>query len=70
MLLATYLTGSLCVAATGAWYLRRGIFAAEARMIMLRMGLYLQQYGTPILLYTAISYTVFRGKVRPAADHY
>jgi cytochrome d ubiquinol oxidase subunit II len=23
-----------------------------------------------MLLYTAISYTVFRGKVRPTADHY
>ncbi len=40
MLLASYLTGAFCVAATGAWYLLRGTFAAEAR-IMLRMGLYL-----------------------------
>jgi cytochrome d ubiquinol oxidase subunit II len=24
----------------------------------------------PLLLYTAISYTVFRGKVGPTADHY
>ena len=40
MLLASYLTGAFCVAATGAWYVLRGIFAAEAR-IMLRMGLYL-----------------------------
>src|SRR6266850_6651539 len=40
MLLATYITGAFCVAATGAWYLLRGIFAAEAH-IMLRMGLYL-----------------------------
>jgi cytochrome bd ubiquinol oxidase subunit I len=39
MLLASYLTGAVCVAATGAWYLLRGLFAAEAR-IMLRMGLY------------------------------
>jgi|SRR5579862_3448620 len=38
MLLAAYLTGAFCVAATGAWYLLRGVFAAEAR-IMLRMGL-------------------------------
>src|SRR5438445_7991978 len=40
MLLASFLTGAFCVAATGAWYLLRGIFAAEAH-IMLRMGLYL-----------------------------
>ena len=40
MLLASYLTGAFCVAATGAWYVLRGEFAAEAR-IMLRMGLYL-----------------------------
>ena len=39
MLLAAYLAGAFCVAATGAWYALRGIFAAEAR-IMLRMGLY------------------------------
>src|SRR5271168_4149196 len=36
MLLASYLTGAFCVAATGAWYLLREKFAAEAR-IMLRM---------------------------------
>src|ERR1700724_4367879 len=40
MLLAAYLTGAFCVAATGAWYLLRQEFAAEAH-IMLRMGLYL-----------------------------
>jgi cytochrome d ubiquinol oxidase subunit I len=40
MLLASYLTGAFCVAATGAWYLLRGDFLAEAR-IMLCMGLYL-----------------------------
>src|ERR1700759_836120 len=38
MLLAAYLTGAFCVAATGAWYMLRGRFTAEAR-IMLRMGL-------------------------------
>jgi cytochrome bd ubiquinol oxidase subunit I len=47
MLLASYITGALCVAATGAWYLRRGIFAAEAR-IMLRMGLYLAAVLLPV----------------------
>src|SRR6202522_2110257 len=40
MLLAAYLTGAFCVAATGAWYMLRQTYAAEAR-IMLRMGLFL-----------------------------
>jgi cytochrome d ubiquinol oxidase subunit I len=40
MLLASYLTGAFCVAATGAWYVLRGVFPAESR-VMLRMGLYL-----------------------------
>src|SRR6202049_4946473 len=38
MLLAAYLTGAFCVAATGAWYVLRKVYHAEAR-IMLRMGL-------------------------------
>ena len=37
MLLASYLTGAFCVAATGAWYALRREFTAEAR-IMLRHG--------------------------------
>ena len=40
MLLAAYLTGAFCVAASGAWYLLRKGDHAEAR-IMLRMGLFL-----------------------------
>src|ERR1700746_2315180 len=40
MLLASYITGAMCVAATGAWYMLRGVFPAESR-VMLRMGLYL-----------------------------
>jgi cytochrome bd ubiquinol oxidase subunit I len=40
MLLASYLTGAFCVAATGAWYVLRCVFPAESR-VMLRMGLYL-----------------------------
>ena len=40
MLLASYLTGAFCVAATGAWYLLRREFKTEGQ-IMLRMGLYL-----------------------------
>src|SRR6202051_4436891 len=50
MLLASYLTGAFCVAASGAWYLLRGIFAAEAR-IMLSMGLYLAAVLVPIQLF-------------------
>jgi len=47
MLLASYLTGAFCVAATGAWYLLRREFHAEAR-IMLRMGLYLAAALIPV----------------------
>src|SRR3954467_10367300 len=47
MLLASYLTGAFCVAATGAWYLLRGKFAAEAH-IMLRMGLLLGAVLVPV----------------------
>ncbi|MBV8574317.1 MAG: cytochrome ubiquinol oxidase subunit I, partial [Acetobacteraceae bacterium] len=47
MLLASYLTGAFCVAATGAWYLLRGVFAAEAQ-IMLRMGLYFAAVLLPV----------------------
>jgi cytochrome bd ubiquinol oxidase subunit I len=50
MLLASFLTGAFCVAATGAWYLLRGIFAAEAR-IMLGMGLHLAAVLVPIQLF-------------------
>src|ERR1700724_2097421 len=50
MLLASYLTGAFCVAATGAWYLLRGDFQAEAR-IMLRMGLYLAAVLVPAQLF-------------------
>ena len=47
MLLASYLAGAFCVAASGAWYLLRGKFHAEAR-IMLRMGLMLGAVLVPI----------------------
>jgi cytochrome bd ubiquinol oxidase subunit I len=50
MLLACYITGAFCVAATGAWYLLRGKFHAEAR-IMLRMGLFLAALLVPIQLF-------------------
>jgi cytochrome d ubiquinol oxidase subunit I len=50
MLLAAYLTGAFCVAATGAWYVLRREFAAEAQ-IMLRMGLYLAAVLVPVQLF-------------------
>jgi cytochrome d ubiquinol oxidase subunit I len=49
MLLASYLTGAFCVAATGAWYLLRQAFQVEAR-IMLRMGLGLAAVLLPVQL--------------------
>ena len=50
MLLASYLTGAFCVAATGAWYLLRREFMTEGR-IMLRMGLYLAAILVPVQLF-------------------
>jgi cytochrome bd ubiquinol oxidase subunit I len=50
MLLASYLTGAFCVAATGAWYVLRREFNAEAR-VMLRMGLGLAAVLLPIQLF-------------------
>lgn len=50
MLIAAYLTGAFCVAATGAWYMLRGFFASEAR-VMLRMGLFLAALLIPIQLF-------------------
>ncbi|RXG86208.1 cytochrome ubiquinol oxidase subunit I [Bradyrhizobium vignae] len=49
MLLAAYLTGAFCVAATGAWYTLRGEYYAESR-VMLRMGLFLAALLIPIQL--------------------
>src|ERR1700756_223309 len=49
MLLASYLTGAFCVAATGAWYVLRKEYHAESR-IMLRMGLGLAAVLMPIQL--------------------
>jgi cytochrome bd ubiquinol oxidase subunit I len=49
MVFAAYLTGAFCVAATGAWYLLRGRYYAEAR-IMLRMGLFLAAVLVPVQL--------------------
>jgi cytochrome bd ubiquinol oxidase subunit I len=50
MLLASYLTGACCVAATGAWYLLRREYHAEAH-IMLRMGLGLGAVLIPVQLF-------------------
>jgi cytochrome bd ubiquinol oxidase subunit I len=50
MLLASYLTGAFCVAATGAWYMLRRTYHAEARA-MLRMGLSLAAVLLPIQLF-------------------
>jgi cytochrome d ubiquinol oxidase subunit I len=47
MLLAAYLTGAFCVAATGAWYLLRAKTRVEAH-IMLRMGLVLAAVLVPM----------------------
>ena len=49
MLLAAYLTGAFCVAATGAWYLLRKDYRAESR-VMVRMGLGLAAVLMPIQL--------------------
>jgi cytochrome bd ubiquinol oxidase subunit I len=50
MLLASYLTGAFCVAATGAWYLLRKIYSPEAR-IMLGMGLGLAAVLIPVQIF-------------------
>ena len=50
MLVAAYLTGAFCVAATGAWYRLNGKFAVEG-MLMLRMGLFLPAILVPIQLF-------------------
>jgi cytochrome bd ubiquinol oxidase subunit I len=50
MLVAAYLTGAFCVAATGAWYRLRGIYAVEGRL-MLRMGLFLAALVVPVQLF-------------------
>lgn len=47
MVLAAYLTGAFCVAATGAWYRLQTRYGAEAR-VMLRMGLFLAALLVPL----------------------
>src|ERR1700728_4574049 len=50
MLLASFITGAFCVAATGAWYVLRSEFGPEGRL-MLRMGLYLAAALVPLQLF-------------------
>src|ERR1700744_607575 len=50
MLVAAYLTGAFCVAATGAWYRLKGVYAVEG-VLMLRMGLFLAAILVPIQLF-------------------
>jgi cytochrome bd ubiquinol oxidase subunit I len=50
LLVAAYLTGAFCVAATGAWYRLNGKFAVEGRL-MLQMGLFLAALLIPIQLF-------------------
>jgi cytochrome d ubiquinol oxidase subunit I len=50
MLLASFITGAFCVAATGAWYLLRGKFHAEAS-VMLRMGVSLAAVLVPVQIF-------------------
>jgi cytochrome bd ubiquinol oxidase subunit I len=50
MLLASYLTGAFCVAATGAWYRLRGIYAVEGKE-MLKAGLFLAALLIPAQLF-------------------
>ena len=50
MLVAAYLTGAFCVAATGAWYRLNNKFALEG-MLMLRMGLFFAALLVPVQLF-------------------
>src|ERR1700688_431346 len=50
MLIASYLTGAVCVAATGAWYVLRKKYHAES-MVMLRMGLFLAAILLPVQIF-------------------
>jgi cytochrome d ubiquinol oxidase subunit I len=50
MLLAAFLTSGMCVAATGAWYLLRGVHRDEGR-VMLHWGLALVAVVIPIQLF-------------------
>src|ERR1700680_4357901 len=65
MLLGAYLTGAFCVAATGAWYLLRKRYHAEAR-IMLAMGLGLAAVLVPVQLLFGHLTGRYVGKYQPS----
>jgi cytochrome bd ubiquinol oxidase subunit I len=50
MLLASFITGAICAAATGAWYLLSKRFTEEAT-VMLRMGLFLAAVLLPVQIF-------------------
>jgi cytochrome bd ubiquinol oxidase subunit I len=65
MLVAAYLTGALCVAATGAWYRLNGKVAAEGTL-MLRMALFLAAILVPVQLF--LGHPEWRLRSRATAD--
>jgi cytochrome bd ubiquinol oxidase subunit I len=65
MLLGAYLTGAFCVAATGAWYLLRKIYHAEAK-VMLAMGLGLAAVLVPVQLLFGHLTGRYVGKYQPS----
>src|ERR1700741_5173122 len=65
MLLASYLTGAFCVAATGAWYVLRKEYHAESR-IMLRMALGLAAVLMPIQLFFGHLNGIYVNNYQPA----
>jgi cytochrome d ubiquinol oxidase subunit I len=65
MLLGAYLTGAFCVAATGAWYLLRRMYHAEAK-VMLAMGLGLAAVLVPVQLFFGHLNGGYVGKHQPS----
>src|SRR5712671_4326329 len=65
MLLGAYLTGAFCVAATGAWYLLRAKYHAEAK-VMLAMGLGLAAVLVPVQLLFGHLTGRYVGKYQPS----
>jgi cytochrome d ubiquinol oxidase subunit I len=65
MLLGAYLTGAFCVAATGAWYLLRAKYHAEAK-VMLAMGLGLAAVLVPVQLLFGHLNGRYVGKYQPS----
>ncbi|MFY9640205.1 MAG: cytochrome ubiquinol oxidase subunit I [Rhodomicrobium sp.] len=65
MLIASFLTGAFAVAATGAWYLLRREYHAEAR-VMLRMGLYLAAVLLPVQAFFGHLNGLYVGHYQPS----